>query len=556
MKITVIPPQRGVPHGYKGLVLEQDLWNDFSYRTQYHVYYFGNEFEGFIGNVKILKRGQVEGSSDVLPVGTLEPLSEAYCSLGQSLDYYERLAQLSAEDRNAVLLGLRDALKYPDHAEKFVNERGWNTSIMRDSSSIAEYRSVAMVLVERDYSALASLGIEMSFRVRNWNKSLKISFAGNNSSEDTAGKRRLNTRLPERIAVITGENGSGKSTLLARLARVLHASPMERSRKSIRRLGKIEPKGIGFTRIIAVSYSAFDTFHVPGISRADKQQIASDLSVGAGRYVYCGLRDIGRELSELLDETIDKVNKRFSSVNEELGAFGRDRQVKTYLKSADTLADEFDVMIRRIKKHARMPLLQDILEILLSDASFADFADERPAAFLTSNPRAMFLTRSTGHKIVLHLIAALIAYVEPKSLILMDEPESHLHPPLLAALMHATRTILAAHDAFAIVATHSPVVAQETLGQHVAIVRRSGSITTILRPRIETYGESIGEITNAVFGLNTNVTDYHNVLDELVNAGMSQQQIEDLFERGLSFQARAYVMSRMADRDAQAGDEG
>jgi hypothetical protein len=110
------------------------------------------------------------------------------------------------------------------------------------------------------------------------------------------------------------------------------------------------------------------------------------------------------------------------------------------------------------------------------------------------------------------------------------------------------RLILDSNDAFAVVATHSPVVAQETLGRHVSVVRRNGSETTIKPPRIETYGESIGEITDEVFGLNSDATDFHKTLQGLVGGGMTLENIEGLFERGLSLQARAYVMSEIARR--------
>lgn len=90
----------------------------------------------------------------------------------------------------------------------------------------------------------------------------------------------------------------------------------------------------------------------------------------------------------------------------------------------------------------------------------------------TGAPAEMFARWSTGHKIVMHAAVSMVAYTEAKAIVLIDEPESHLHPPLLAAFMHAVRPILDKNDAFAVIATHSPVVVQETLGRHVSVVRR------------------------------------------------------------------------------------
>src|SRR5690606_23174970 len=127
--------------------------------------------------------------------------------------------------------------------------------------------------------------------------------------------------------------------------------------------------------------------------------------------------------------------------------------------------------------------------------------EQSPSQLLAMDPKPAFIGWSTGLKIVMHAIVTLVARTERKSIVLIDEPESHLHPPLLAAYMHAVRLVLETNDAFAVIATHSPVVVQETLGRHVSIVSRIEDDVTILPPRIETYGESIGEITDEIFRL-------------------------------------------------------
>jgi predicted ATPase len=43
----------------------------------------------------------------------------------------------------------------------------------------------------------------------------------------------------------------------------------------------------------------------------------------------------------------------------------------------------------------------------------------------------LFDKLSSGHKIILLTITKLVQTVEEKSLIFLDEPEGHLHPPLL-----------------------------------------------------------------------------------------------------------------------------
>lgn len=536
INFTVFPPSRADPPSFTGAALQQDRWNDHRFLTQYHLYLNLPQFEGRVGAVKILRKGQTKIDDLQLSVGTLKPLSEEFISLGQDLDYYERLASLPENLRTEILAFLQDALAFPEHAEGFVDEEGWAVSVLRDIDW-ASFQRDAKVVLDRDYDRVARLGLEVSFQMADWADALKLSFDAPShhlywGNEDTA--------LPDRVAVLIGQNASGKSTLLARLARVLHASQRERKSEHLQRLGKIEPPGIGFTRVVNLAYSAFDAFQLPGADWRERKQISEEMSRGTGRYHYCGLRDIAAEARRA--DGVGDIDGR------PIQPLGLDRQDSVLLKTSDQLADEFGAIVSRIAETGRHDLFERVCRILASDASFADLG-ANPAATILSDPVRLFRSWSTGHKVVMHAVVSLVAYTEAKSIVLFDEPETHLHPPLLASFMHAVRVVLRHNDAFAVVATHSPVVVQETLAQHVAIVRRVGGETHIHDPNIETYGESIGEITNEIFGLTADTTDFHTTLDKLVESGLGLEGIESLFEEGLSLQARAFVMTRLAEND-------
>lgn len=520
IQVVVVSGSRGTPNPIAQFVLQQDNWDDFGFKTLYQLYYFGGSGEAFLGSIKILRHGQRPTAHSVLDLGPLSPLGEDFCSVGQSLDFYERLAALPVELRDEVLAFFRDAIADPGHAADFTNEDGWRTSLLRDLD-IENYRPLARTLLDRDYNQLPAKGLKLSFRVAGWQAALDLDFqAPNQPLMMPFGFGAPIAPLPERIAVVTGRNGSGKSTLLARLARVLHASQANRKRPELARLGTIEPPGIGFSRIVAIAYSAFDTFQVPGLDDREKKQIISDVREGSGRYVFAGLRDIARELEDRLEAAA------VSGAGTML-----DRQSRTYLKPAEQLAEEFARLLGTIEREGRLALLYRIARILLGDPSFSDVPGQSPALLFGAPPAETFMAWSTGHKIVLHAVVTLVAVTQPKTIILLDEPESHLHPPLLAAFMHAIRIVLEEYDAFAVVATHSPVVAQETLGRHVSVVSRVGDRVTIGAPRIETYGESIGAITDEVFGLHPSATDYHSTLRAMVDRGETLEQISARLRR-------------------------
>ena len=186
---------------------------------------------------------------------------------------------------------------------------------------------------------------------------------------------------------------------------------------------------------------------------------------------------------------------------------------------------------------------------ILSDSSFADLEESTAAELIGDDPKEAFMSWSTGHKITLHVIASIVAHAVERSLVLFDEPETHLHPPLAAALMHGVRIALDKTNAFAVIATHSPVVLQETLARHVRVITRKGGRTKIRQPDVETFGENTGTLTYDIFGLRAETTDFHDALDELVDEYGDYEEIDALFSPAMSSQARAFVMTRLLKKD-------
>ncbi|MGE8097179.1 AAA family ATPase [Pseudomonas fluorescens] len=524
-------PREGLP----AFVLEQDRWNDYGFHTHYHLSYVtvdkdGRINEDLIGPVKILRAGQTD--TDKLQVlDHFSKLDEDFCSVGGSLDYYERLRQLPPKRREKVLVGLRDVVANSDIEARFRVEKGWSTSLFRDGKDDS-YLKLAKGLLTGDYTELPGNQLEFMFALPKWLKPLNFSFLGHTTEKPSRATR---AGLPERIAVLVGQNGSGKSTVLARLARVAFGTIDERDKAPLESLGRIEPSGIGFPRVITVSFSAFDSFRLPGTDGRSRRKILQEMEHGEGRFAFIGLRDIKSEGS--------RVAKDAESEHDPLE--DADRLSATRLKSIEQLTTEFSAYLTRIEDPTKTVQLDSLFESLLIDSAFAPLLKQGLSRSTPKEIRRAFLLCSTGHKIAALVVVGLIATLVPSSLILFDEPETHLHPPLLAALMHALRAILRNHDSYCIIATHSPVVVQESMAKDVKVIRRNGSFTSSATPNSETFGESIGLITSEVFGLNSEATDYHQVLDKLVTRYQDQEDLENLFLNGqMSHQARAYTMSR------------
>lgn len=511
------------------LILQRDNWNDFGFNTLYQLYYKDiiqeKEETQFIGDVKILRINQTTSDNFVIPLGENPSLDNSYCSLGQSMDYYERISAFSPSKRNEILTTLQDVIALPAKKEVFEKEKGWNTSILRYISRAEEFLRVAPVFISQDFGQLPDLKRGFSFEIPKLLPKVSFSF----SSQRPSSQETLNTALPERISVLIGKNGCGKSMLLSRLARIAHASPVQRAHEDFLPIGSITPGDIGFSKVVTMSYSAFDSFQMPGKENDEKLQIAKEMRSGRGRYFFCGLRDVAKENEDGLYE--------FSPGYNEATKPNKDYQSKTILKTLDQLYSELEMAFQIIMDKKRNSLFNTVVQPINDEAS--------PNSLSLHFNSEGFRIMSTGHKFLFHALMNLVAHIEPQSLILIDEPETHLHPPLLSTVMKSLRILLREKNSYAVIATHSPIILQETLSKNVHILKRIEDSTLHFHPEIQTYGESISAITNYVFGLTTDYAEHLEVLRKIASESSCINNIEEVLEGDLSVQGRAIVLAEL-----------
>lgn len=164
--------------------------------------------------------------------------------------------------------------------------------------------------------------------------------------------------------------------------------------------------------------------------------------------------------------------------------------------------------------------------------------------------RSLVRRMSSGHSIVLLTITKLVDTVEEKTLVLLDEPESHLHPPLLSAFTRALSDLLHNRNGVAIIATHSPVVVQEVPRSCVWKLTRLRTQGRSDRPERETFGENVGVLTREIFGLEVSKSGFHDMLQKAVDEGGSFESILQEYNEQLGFEAQAILRTLIAARDA------
>src|SRR6185437_3623702 len=221
-------------------------------------------------------------------------------------------------------------------------------------------------------------------------------------------------------------------------------------------------------------YSAFDRFRRPAATPYSS-------------YVYCGIRD-------------------------ERGGISQRALTQSYNRNRN-----------RIREHGRQrDWINYILEVL-SDAE--GLTEERLGNEVEETEGTKLLDDlSSGQAILCHCVTALMAWIEPESVILFDEPETHLHPNALANLVIVLTKILGGFDSYAAIATHSPLVIQEVPSWRVQHFVRSGDATTAQSLDFESFGESVTELTRHVFQTYDVDSLYKFVLKELAEE-LSPEQV-------------------------------
>ena len=496
-----VPPKSDFPVA----ILRRDNWNDYGYKTMFSVTIWLSRAESIeLENVKVLERGQ-EPTATRFRQNKFRKLGPQYCSLGQEPSYYETLRTLKTEVWRSYLTAMRDYAFSAAVRSRFAGEDGIETSLLRFGGAERALSDAPQILGLYSTREVAPPSSDFSYRMPDKGPVLNFRFA-------------KNSPLPSRLSVVIGYNGSGKTRLLSKIAMLAHSDRTERAKSDfIKRNGSYSGIAPAFGGVIAVSYSAFDEFDLPGGGQLRGDSREADESIGvrsSGRnYTYCGLRRIGPE--------------------------GR---VEDSLKSIRELEEEFHLARERAIAKRRRRTLQLVLETFAREPSFGLIGNLPGDDSSDGLWRAAFSRMSTGHKVVLHIAINLCAHLERRSIVLIDEPEMHLHPPLLAALLKAVGKALVAHDSYAIVATHSPVVLQEVLARDVKVLRRAGDEVRVDPPAIETFAENVSLLTRHVFNLDSSGTDFQHTIEELA-ARLTVEEIEELFGGQLSSQARSLIIS-------------
>jgi hypothetical protein len=513
------------------ILLVRDNWNDwFTWVTQFFVIVIRQDSSrAEVGAVKIARSGMTSESARTDLQGPFERLESGWFSIGQSENYYETLNSFGDEYRQWFLVALKDCAYDLAILAQHDSEDVLHNSLLRDID-MERVRNRLHRLARGD-AALTSFFFKYT---------LPIDPRSTELLPELTFKVLPNAKPPTNVHVLIGRNGVGKTRCFDLLSRsFLGLSAPDGS--SAGELASIQQSTFepdserhGFAGLVTISFSPFDASG-PLVTASSTQRV---------RYAYVGLIQApgqqraqpGSSVPPTLDSGIFKI------------------------KGLSELSNDFVESVAACRKGARRARWARALKVLEADPLFEEanvsaVAEEGQADW-EEGAKRLFRRLSSGHCVVLLTITKLIELVEEKSLVLIDEPEGHLHPPLLSAFIRALSDLLVDRNGVAIIATHSPVVLQEVPKACVWIINRTGLSIRAERPASETFGESVGVLTREVFGLEVVQTGFHQMV-AAASTGISYDQLLEKFGGALGAEARGLArVLTLASRELPPEDAG
>ncbi len=481
-------------------ILVRDNWDDFGYKTSFSAYLCINTKIIYIGTIKILVEGEQESYEAFNKLGNNLAINGKFNLSGKryiSLTSFESYQILKEEISNSklflsLLRQINDVLylEIRSPKSKHLNlrlETGFGVSLLRDEDFKKAYGQASRIIFPRRMPP------------KQFNFNLEFKLTNPESSNHHAFNFEPDKVLPTNIWLLIGKNGTGKTSILNSIIKWYFEK-------------ENNPKDDPFKQLIVIRYTLSESSDSPLTLGTDTKPFA-----------YCGLQTsketlTSGKLSEMITNNIIDILRQDSTNHKARNNIERPK-VSFLIQTIKDIFRDPHLRICLKRRTYRPPgnlsfglfnfnndqfldLEKSLDWDLALDCNFVTAwqSQEYLPEILFFSKDNLQLTPSTGQEMFLLILSSTIKNVKKHSLILIDEPESYLHPDLEVLYMKLLRNILQIYESYSIIATHSLFIAREVPAKNITIMRTTEErICLMSRPTIETFGSDLTAIANEVF---------------------------------------------------------
>lgn len=504
----------------------ETTWNDYGYQTIYHVYLLNSPKDKiYVGQTKIGQKNMpipnTFGDNIRINVSTdFDELPNDCFSLGMDEYFYKNIYELNKKVEkpgNQILKKLHDITFNPSLLNTYKSELVLRLSIMRN---------ISIKTIKETFTNCFKTGDE---NLTAYDFEITLNVGSQKATHHKMGFHVKPDKLPQsNIHTLIGRNGVGKTHLFKKIISHLCEDDTDNGIKFDGREN--------ISNVMAMSYSLFDT-------TLPKKSIENIEGIP---YTFIGL-------SYNQDDTEDNINSILAPNNtdsKDKSSIFDDLEnciTNSFFKNVKLLQESGEGTIKR-------KLLAMCIKELSSDPVFRSL--EINFWFEKKNKKKLkilYNKLSSGHRTVLLSLIQLINNIENNSLVLIDEPELSLHPPLISSYIQAILIIVKTKNAVAFVATHSPVILQECSRETSWILERDvkNNFSTIRRPKVQTFGENIGILTHEVFKLEIRKSGYCKIIRDVLEKKHLEtlEEVYEKFQRKLGAEAISLVLSLLEEKN-------
>jgi energy-coupling factor transporter ATP-binding protein EcfA2 len=514
------------------IIPDTNNWNDYGRRLFAHMrLVVGGQLDGENEAIRFMFDGCDHTDTEInavlasvgAPVVSIDRSARTFCSLLSTPEAYQKLvARLGFDNAVSALRRMGDAVvvRMEGHDEArltLIDSEAFYVSMLRANDAFAALRRGGRYLRREipepvdDAASSFAIGVQLA-HVRS-PFALRFNF-----DRDQFGR--------DRVAVLIGRNGVGKSQLLRHLIlRLADGYEQDGMPTGETRLLP-RPKA---QRVVMFSSVASDPYPeaIPPWFGIDYEYFAMTAAREQHADAFLqALVSCWRDYAPLIIR--GQPTNRSALLEETLHRMGIWRQLHLPLRPARNAADDpLGRMARVFEGQRYLAITTNMPEVLrLRLIGEIDWA-QAPLLFSAGGPRHL----SSGELAMFRFAAQAVAAIEQGSLLLFDEPETHLHPNFISEFMEILQDLLDATRSAAIIATHSAYVVREVPRERVSVLSIDGKEVQAAAPRLQTFGASIDTISQFVFNDTSVSHRFQETLATWINGPGRELTIEQIVER-------------------------
>lgn len=479
-----------------------DKWNDFTYKIRCDfkiikpVQFRAVLYMAFKPNKELLEAFNLEldyiDFNKLLEITTLYDKStkyfqkesfEVFSMFTEMQNYDDLIRTIGIESANAILEHHNDLLYLKNEKgtsrkfKEYINSKIFKKAFMRSYEAFYAFHNSDQILNGLNLNPHSNISENLKLEYKLISKKKHNSF---NLNFDSA------SILPKRINVLIGKNGLGKS-------RALYSTAISLIDDKRYLLTKHNERPL-FNNLLAIGTPGETSSSFPPEKKKSKIRyrriIMGRQSQGKASY------SLGHMISQLIrsEDYIGAVS-RWKFFLEVVYSLKLNDPLIVKLVP-DSKADGFSIIDFGIQKYVILEELRSVNEerqlLILSDISnqpnFKTLTHKKPVPL------------SSGQSAFIKFAIQASLFIEQGSLVLLDEPETHLHPNYISKFMFLLNNILRETKSVAIIATHSAYIVREVPRSQVQVFKEDENGNILIdNPRLKTFGSEIDSISYFVF---------------------------------------------------------